>query len=654
MENFFEENDRTAGLSAEHEAENENTDTCPLERCQLESFDSAERKLLLRESSNAGGSGTSSSTHKITNRSSDRMPMPSPSGQVGTPLAPPSIGDIFSPGTKGSTPIVLPKRKSNMFGPPCEPSPSGLFLNIPATNSFSDLLTTSNDNEDRPETVESTADQDTKASGDNKETELKKKESDESDKPQYNDIMNTLKDAEEIELQPPTPLGSDCVEGPRRFIIDGAMKSCTNYGIDQISSNGTDGSFYHFLQALSPAFEGCTFLLPWLRQSETKVKVNVSLLGGFKLSQGTLIRPMQAGPSAKDLAAAKRRIQSTICAFGGSINSKKENEDDAIVEKFVTFTKDTSKSSIFRSRSCSPSSTSSSKSAGQKRKREIKSIMRREKYEETLRDQYFENGDRLSWDVQHSLKLSLSGAKTFDEEDNSDTSSSKQDDAEADIVASADIEVEKRPIRYKCTLCGALKKKHVCANRPTILRSIGVNVYPAVNAYTADEPGELATPLSQMNNFIPLSNRNSCQLTTDEEMKKMKATQSAQIQVTSITPNNDPVVNLIFRPTMEITSDQYLDVKAEPTARDYLYPDVPLTSGQRKSMSDALLSMSRSVPQLTHACAMVLKDARKGNKWDQAVAELMAQVLCILKCSLSKDYSLDGLRRYLLDFGVSC
>jgi hypothetical protein len=718
MENFFEENDRAAGLSPVNDTQKiMNADAgCPLEECQLGSFDSVDsaddRKLLLRESSNGDGSGTSHSTVKIANKSTTgRMPpLPSPSNcfvslpaasssshVATTPLAPPSISDLFSSpdNNKGTTtPLHLPKKKGgsvfNIFESPCAAEPtlsSRFFLNIQPANSFSDLLTTSS-NEERHETIiqsTSTSQAAAASSGITQEGSNNNGESGGFGKPSHKDIMQTLKDTAEIEIHLPTPLG-DNLEGHRRFVINGPLKKCTDSSIDRINAHGNDEAFYQFLQMSSPAFEGCTFLLPWLRASETKSKVHVSLFGSFRLNKGTLIRPMSTGPSETDLEIAKRRIRSSICAFGGTINSKKEEEDEhPPAEKFVSFTRHKSKSSIFRSKSSdaskpSLSSSSSSKSAGLKRKRKNKSIMRREKYEKKLRDQYFENGNRLSWDVQHSLKLTLSGAKTFDEEDNSDSSSNKQHSAKTDKDGESN-----RPTKYKCTMCGALKKKHVCTNRPTILRNIGVNVYPAVNAYAADEPGSLTCALSEMNNFITSSSNSVCGLTTSEEVGRRNTTLPAHVQVTTSLPSRgDSVktylrksilsglpkrhqlsceeeeesrnhsINLIFQPSMEIIHDQFLKVKTLPTDRDYTYPAVPLTFGQRKSMSDALLSISKSVPGLTQACALILKDARKKGQWDQAVAELMAQVLCILKCSFSKDYSLEGLKRYLLEFGISC
>ena len=123
--------------------------------------------------------------------------------------------------------------------------------------------------------------------------------------------------------------------------------------------------------------------------------------------------------------------------------------------------------------------------------------------------------------------------------------------------------------------------------------------------------------------------------------------------------------DLLFQPKMQVTTDQYRAVsdiskstkkKKDSSKRrgDYTYPQVPLTFSQRKSMSDALFSLSKGVPKLTDECALVLTEARKKNQWDLAVAELMVQVICVLHCSPNKDYTLEGLRRYLLTLGIVC
>lgn len=669
MENFFEENDRAAGLSPiNNDTEKINAEGCSLEQCQLESFDSAESNLLQRENSNVNGSGTSKSMLKIANRPTGRMPLPSPSDYASlpassshvatTPLEPAStsINDIFPSDSKETKPLYLARKREGSYRNIFESSPSA-FLSIQPAHSFSDLLSTPTpSNEEHPGNIQSAATQ----------TVTTNSEGREAAKPLYNDIMQTLKHSVESELQLATPLGSNS-GGHRRFVIDGPLKTCTDSSTVRISADANETAFYQFLQMLSPAFEGCIFLLPWLRASETKSIVNVSLHGSFKLNQGTLFRTMPTGPSESDLTTAKKRIQSAICAFGGTIYSKMEEEHPP-VENVVSFSKQNSKSSIFRSRSDDVPKPSSSLTT-LKRKRKNRSVLRREKYEKKLRDQYFENGNRLSWDVQHSIKLTLSGAKTVDEEDNSDSPFTK-----ASTNSDKDVE-SNRPTKYKCALCGALKKKHVCTNQPTILRSIGVNVYPAVNAYNADEPGSLTPALSEMNNFIASSSNGICGLTSEEVGSGSEFTKvPSQIQVTSskiVKPylrktiilsgqstaeeeKDNHSIDLVFQPSMDITNDQYLNVNSKPTDRDYSYPAVPLTFGQRKSMSDALLSMSKPIPELTRACALILKDARKKNQWDQALAELMAQVLCILKCSSSKDYSLEGLRRYLTGFAISC
>jgi hypothetical protein len=112
---------------------------------------------------------------------------------------------------------------------------------------------------------------------------------------------------------------------------------------------------------------------------------------------------------------------------------------------------------------------------------------------------------------------------------------------------------------------------------------------------------------------------------------------------------------------MEVTIDQYRTISSSKDALNshdhdlgYVYPQVPLTFTQRKSLSDALFSLSKRVPKLTEECALVLAEARKNDQWDLAVAELMAQVLCVLHCSPTNDFILEGLRRYLLTLGVVC
>lgn len=56
---------------------------------------------------------------------------------------------------------------------------------------------------------------------------------------------------------------------------------------------------------------------------------------------------------------------------------------------------------------------------------------------------------------------------------------------------------------------------------------------------------------------------------------------------------------------------------------------------------------------MTRDCGAVLREARERDDWDQAVSELLTQVVVGLYCG-EGDTQLDGLRQYLLTLGVSC
>ena len=160
----------------------------------------------------------------------------------------------------------MARRKSGSYQNLFDSSPSA-FLNIQPANSFSDLLSTpAPSNEEHPSNIQSTAALPVATNLEGREYE----------KASHMDVMQAMNYTAESMLQLPTPLGSN-LAGHRHFVINGPQKTCTDSSIDRINTDGKDAAFYQFLQMLSPAFEGCTFLLPWLRASETKAKVNVSL-----------------------------------------------------------------------------------------------------------------------------------------------------------------------------------------------------------------------------------------------------------------------------------------------------------------------------------------------------------------------------------------
>jgi hypothetical protein len=392
-----------------------------------------------------------------------------------------------------------------------------------------------------------------------------------------------------------------------------------------------------------------------------------------------------------DLAIARRRVQCAIYAFGGRVARRRSSSKQINPDTM----------SIFRSRKDPSSSDQSSTNAasrvgshdggsGSAKKNEqfarADSTVRREKYEDNLRQQYFEHGNRLSWDVQANISLTLTGARTFEDDDVTfRRSGSNLYDGKQQSLR-----------KNRCKKCGQVKMGHVCPYASSLLRSIGVMVYPSANAHVADEPGRLAPALCEMNNFISIKS-GSFEMVADDRKKSMSTSIAVadkkefrrrdlvsgispyrrKTLLGSLTSTCNPIVDkiqdagatreatakdktadLLFQPIMEITPDQYRTVtpKDHSVASEggYAYPQVPLTFDQRKSASDALFSLSKLVPTLTDECALVLTEARKRDQWDLAVAELMTQVICMLHCSPSKDYTLEGLRRYLLILGIVC
>lgn len=371
-------------------------------------------------------------------------------------------------------------------------------------------------------------------------------------------------------------------------------------------------------------------------------------------------------------------------------------------------------SAVVVSTSAKSSRGGKAKSSGPKRALpHNNSMVRRDRYEKRLRQQYFEHGNRLSWDVQANLSLTLNGAKTFDDDELRKSGSNISDKSSSR--------------KNRCKKCGQIKLRHTCPYASSLARNIGVMVYPSANAHVANEPGKLAPALCEMNNFIAIKSGSFgfiggdvCREISSPDKKKNngkdkdvspakvassnvadgKGSVTAKSDMSSpfrrktllgsptITskPNEDKrsdaeddreddakskkttgeSEDLLFQPKMEVTTDQYRVVsdiskstkkKKDSSSKkrgDYTYPQVPLTFSQRKSMSDALFSLSKGVPKLTDECALVLTEARKKNQWDLAVAELMVQVICVLHCSLNKDYTLEGLRRYLLTLGIVC
>lgn len=286
----------------------------------------------------------------------------------------------------------------------------------------------------------------------------------------------------------------------------------------------------------------------------------------------------------------------------------------------------------------------------------------------------------------------------------------------------------------RCKLCGQPKQNHNCTFRQSLQRTIGVQVFSAVNAYTACEPGSLAPDLAKMNNFVSYdySGRPSTQPPKAEEQgystqlqnhpsivtpqsardggmdlhspQSSLSTHSQELSPHGSGPGGSrnhgavaPGYHVHFAPRQILGGDrkrshsQFLEGQARPSQQKhkafypsvslrpehyravtpcadtapnsrngsgsgstaYQYPSVPLTFAERKRLSDTLFCLGKEIPGMTADCAAILRGAREKNDWDQAVAELLAQVVVGLYCG-EGDGPLDGLQQYLLTLGISC
>jgi hypothetical protein len=240
-------------------------------------------------------------------------------------------------------------------------------------------------------------------------------------------------------------------------------------------------------------------------------------------------------------------------------------------------------------------------------------------------------------------------------------------------------------------------------------------IYPAVNAFTANEPGFLSPALAEMNNHIPAeagSNPSSADSSPSRPGEKRKHTVTPKRKPKNVTPESmrsaspssmaspssrglrtpkrrkaggqtpsyaitqhptpqstmshgyphslmsggSDDQDLLFVEAIDLRPGQFREVitsKAYTSMDAFNYPSLPLPYAQRKRLSDNLFALSKEVPKLTDECAIVLREAREKDMWDLAVSELMTQVVVVIHCA-EHDTRFEGLRQYLLTLGISC
>jgi len=330
------------------------------------------------------------------------------------------------------------------------------------------------------------------------------------------------------------------------------LNSNTAHSTSHVSNASANSSrsgtppFYAVLIKNRSAFMQCTFILPGIRRAMERDVQGLQAESSKSNQSGDIPEEVTSDsekaafipspstsptrkkrkpePTPADITTSTRRVASAICVFGGS----------------------KSRQSIFRSTG-RPSAT---QPYSQKRE-ELK-----RRYEQMLPSRYYENENRLSWEFEETPPVEDVTDNETEEDDNSasntngadfqgdgmdypnkkiktedsngqnndgETSNGNANKDDGNIVAKngerdesgnggSDVikneegmggnEKDQPKMKYRCKLCGQPKQNHVCTYQQSLQRSIGIMVYPSVNAFTASEPGELAPALSEMNNFV--------------------------------------------------------------------------------------------------------------------------------------------------------
>lgn len=274
--------------------------------------------------------------------------------------------------------------------------------------------------------------------------------------------------------------------------------------------------------------------------------------------------------NVSEVAIARRRVKSAICAFGGSgytIASSATPQKDTKTPNGV----ESNNASIFRTKKKeenlmvdSPGTTTSIPPKSCDCDEEGPKSETRKSYDAKLLARFYENNNRLTWEVEEDPPISLSVTQSRSRkrnhpnaQDMSDRDEKKprsQSNPPATPTAAkgkssfsqasggaSSIGSPQGKMKYRCKLCGQPKQNHVCPYKKSLQRSIGTMVYSAVNAYTAAEPGHLAPSLSSMNNFVSKPESSSVASTPSRVGAKPQRTlhpESVERKLAHITPQS--------------------------------------------------------------------------------------------------------------------
>ena len=423
------------------------------------------------------------------------------------------------------------------------------------------------------------------------------------------------------------------------------------------------------------------------KSSPTRIKMVSDVAGGINRLSNT-----------SNLDIARRRIKSAVCAFGGNYSRetnqevKREDEQSLIFRGIKIEMSDRDETSVKNT------TTNYFESNGRISWDVEESPVQKKPHTRVLSDDSYSSNEKK--DVQGSLDNFLNVL-----------SENSNEDKDNNIEDTSCVTSEQQKLRYRCKLCGKPKQNHICPMQQSIQRSIGAMIYPALNAYNAHEPGVIAPALSEMNNFIQgqdevfspenspsprptpdrlmikgmighdvtnyavpptkltpdfsHSNLSTCHRTSPNFVGSPSVGRSFPHSTNTIagthkrdmeqTMESRPSIDSLFVQSTPLRPEQYRKVSSKIDDYDdaFRYPMIPLPYNQRKSLSDNLFAMSKEIDKLTDDCAEVLRDARTKDAWDNAVAELLTQVLVAAHCPVY-DSRLDGLSNYLMSMGFAC
>ncbi|GKY96549.1 hypothetical protein MPSEU_000614500 [Mayamaea pseudoterrestris] len=455
----------------------------------------------------------------------------------------------------------------------------------------------------------------------------------------------------------------------------------TGFNSPDLASGLVSNPFY-VLRSARDAFKNCCYLLNAPREDELEVcPVNISGHGHVRQYQSS------TAPSSSDLKLASRRVETAVIAFGGTITAAPRVDH---------------RLSIFR----------------------MKTSSRRFAYERQMHKRYHVSGSVISWDMEEDPPifvenetnegpppLRADGVELPAKALRRSSATIEEPTSSSESSPTSEFHNEFPKLKYRCKLCGQPKQSHNCPYRQCMHRSIGVMVYPAVNAYTAAEPGQITAPLTKMNNFVSYESDHgslrldhlsqSGQLTHSTQEAPVHAPQLLPVQVSpesrvsttsffnspqsSLSNQSEetmlgvdaaqgrvgvkrsysgtelprgsaaPTLPTVFVNSVTLRPEHYRTVGQLDGDEKLLfhYPAIPLTFAERKRLVDTLFHMSSEIPQFAADVATLLHVARENNEWDLAVAELLTQVVVAMYCS-EGDHALEGLREYLLGLGIAC